>query len=293
MDFLRNYGYDKLQALYSRPVSELQPVMKQPNGIIFDAPIYQGRDLFANVLVEMTVNRWKNPKFIVGNEMGAVLALFVALGMNAEEIFNNWSNGLFDPDTLLFGKRRLHRSLGFLHPLKAGALHKGARLSKAIDDLLRSKYELGKKARMTLAELNGKTHVSLHINAYSVTKNDGVLLSHENYPEMPVSEAIMCSLARFPILKVREWRKEVFIARSTSMPIPLVEIKTVYDAWGGAQAGFVQDLRIYSIAALGVEKKDMEFTMLVARPEIERQYYNQELVKCFKVYKAGFKVEDW
>jgi len=300
MEFLKKFGYDKLLTTYT--TAELE-TPQSPIYTVLNAPIYQIRDLFAHYCAFAQHNKSDKPDMIFATEGGTVLGVLIAIGLTPEQILSRWADGVFDVDHLLFGKRRLPRWMKWAHPKTDGAFHKGERFVKALDELLHDKYFsdekvgiFGKKHRVTMQDLFSRTNTRLAIGVYSLKTNTPVIIDHTTYPNMPVAEAVMASMAAWPIFTVREWEKEKFVSHSDD-PLSMNEILDFYRKYYGktrANGREVQQvMQLFTVDYIPIGQKDLLLELCYRRPIFNVGNIDQSFRGCVKQYRRNFQITDW
>ena len=291
MQFVSTYGTPEMVQRWNTPIDPAT-APPLPTYMVLDGSVYQIRDLFLNVAISLKQYGAQKIGMLYGNEGGAILALLIALRQTPEEILDNWRDDRFNVDKLLFGNNWMAPWMRNFHIRKDGAIHKGNRLSKAIDRMLREKYGLPKNHRMTMGELHAKTHCCLTFNAFNQTRVEGVLINHETYSEMPVSKAVMCSMAAYPVIRPRYYNKEMFVAH---MENPVTGNKQFYTNHISKASGVIYDkgVRIWTVAFAPPTLKDRAFNLTFRRHTLRRNEDGSDLARNSRIIPAGFIHPDY
>ncbi len=123
-----------------------------------------------------------------GTSAGAIIALTLALGYNAEEInkiiyetnFNKFNDGRY----IFFGGiHRMRNKYGW---------YRGAKFSNFLGSLIENKTQ---NAEITFSELHKRGFKDLYVTATCLNKQKLLTFSHETYPEMKIRDAVRISMS--------------------------------------------------------------------------------------------------
>jgi NTE family protein len=129
----------------------------------------------------------QNVKRIAGTSAGAITALLLSINYSAAEIetiigstnYKKFNDGGFP---FLGGANRLRKNFGW---------YKGNKFEKWLDNLIAAKTG---DANITFATL-AKNYKQLYITGTSINEQKAILFSAENYPTMPVKNAVRISMS--------------------------------------------------------------------------------------------------
>jgi len=129
----------------------------------------------------------KNVKRVGGTSAGAITALMLTLGYNAEEftaIINSTSFKKFNDGNFLFfgGVNRLAKYYGW---------YRGKQFENWLSDLIASKTG---DANIDFTGLHQRSLKDLYITGTCLNKQQLIVFSYENYPHMKVKDAVRISM---------------------------------------------------------------------------------------------------
>jgi hypothetical protein len=229
MNFFKEHSLDDLEKRWN---TFKHPDATRPataRAIFLDSTIEQMPKLFGASAVDRKLNGEYGPGLVVGNEGGAPLAVQIALKMKGEDILEKWVDGEYNPSKLIFGRSKAKKAAKKMNPLKDSEAHKGSRLMKATDALINK--ALGRKSEtpITMEDFAAKSNTAkLAFNVFNLTKNELMFITSENYPDMPVSLAMLASMAGSPTFVDVEFGEEKFCSGSKINPYPLDAVAKLY-----------------------------------------------------------------
>jgi len=241
MNFFKEHSLPELGkrwTAFKHPDATRPPTAR---AIFLDSTIEQMPKLFGAVAVDRKLNGEYGPSLVVGNDGGAPSAVQLALKMGGEESLEKWENGEYAPTKLIFGRSKAKKAAKKMNPLKDSEAHKGSRLMKATDALINEKLGRKSESPITMEEFAARPNtVKLAFNVFNLTKNELMLITSDNYPAMPVSLAMLASMAGAPTFVDVEFGEEKFCSGSKINPYPLDAVFKLYKAVNekGTEADF-------------------------------------------------------
>lgn len=123
-----------------------------------------------------------------GTSAGAIIALTLSLGYNAQEInqliyktnFNKFNDGRF---FFIGGLHRVNKKYGW---------YRGAKVSSWLEELIDQKTQ---DSEITFSELHNKGFRDLYVTATCLNKQKLIIFSYETYPDMKIKDAVRISMS--------------------------------------------------------------------------------------------------
>jgi hypothetical protein len=202
--------------------------------LVMDAPIKDIDVMLAHICANIAYEGYRNYTLMAGNEGGAMIAAFLAAKYTPREIIQLRATEGFNPIALIEDGQKLTGKLSVFHKRKQGADHKGLRFRDALNALLRKKIGGVPETPVTFGELARQAEpIHLLIKALDSTVNKPIVLSHLDYPNMSVADAVLASCAVQPYIRGFEYTADdgtthEFYSCSLIESLPLGDAKTFY-----------------------------------------------------------------
>ena len=160
----------------------------QVKNLVFEGAGIRGIAYSGAIKVLEEKNLLQNIERVGGTSAGAITALLLSLGYNADEItqlINSTSFKKFNDGNLLFfgGIHRLRRYYGW---------YRGRRFENWLDKVIKEKTG---NPDLTFQALHDKRYKDLYITGTSLDQQKSFVFSHENFPQMKVKDAVRISMS--------------------------------------------------------------------------------------------------
>lgn len=179
----------------------------------------------------------KNIVHTCGTSIGALVALLVACGMKPEKLV----------DMVLQTRMDTVVNVSAITILSDWGLTDGNKLKTWVESLL---FSCGVPPRITLGEFEAFTGVRFTCVATDINWNKATYLSADNFPSMPVTEAVCMSMSLPLLFKPREWsvvvdtlddvrRCDVLHVNGGGEPVCGSRVLVRHSDWAKAKSGTV------------------------------------------------------
>lgn len=160
----------------------------QVKNLVFEGAGIRGIAYCGAIKVLEQKNLLENVERVGGTSAGAITALFLSIGYNADEIkelINSTSFKKFNDGNFFF--------LGGIHRLKKYyGWYRGRRFENWLDKVIEKKTG---DSGITFQVLHEKGYKDLFITGTSLDQQKTLVFSYENYPQMKVKDAVRISMS--------------------------------------------------------------------------------------------------